>query len=286
MAPGSSEDIGRLPKKKQMALFCASYNQCCDTEACTHSDAGDQQGSRQYACPVESCGKCFKQAGHLKGHLADVHGIGVTWHPCTQEGCKERFKRACHLKQHLADVHGIGVTWHPCTLEGCKQRFKNASNLKQHLANVHDIGVTWHPCTQEGCKERFKHAGHLKKHWADVHDIDVTWHPCTQEGCKERFKHAGNLKRHLADVHDIGPYTCGYCCCNRTSRIPYDDLNVGYVHICRKCFRTVTGKNSRVELLWSHYVDTELGTEGLRHGRLAGQRRLSPLAWWMFTSLP
>ena len=96
-----------------------------------------------------------------------------------------------------------------------------------------------------------------------MHDIGVTWHPCSQEGCEERFKQAGDLKRHLALVHDIGPHPCNYCCCNRTSHIPYDDLNVGRVHICRKCFRTVTGKNSRVELLWSDYVDAELGTDGL-----------------------
>ena len=96
-----------------------------------------------------------------------------------------------------------------------------------------------------------------------MHDIGVTWHPCTQEGCKERFKQASDLKRHLAFLHDIGPHSCDYCCCNRTSHIPYDDLNAGLVHIYRKCFRTVTGKNSRVELLWSDYVDAELGTEGL-----------------------
>ena len=112
------------------------------------------------------------------------------------------------------------------------------------------------------CDKRFKKAGHLKQHRADVHNIGVVWHQCTL--CDGRFKQTGNLNKHRAFVHDIGPYQCDYCFGNRNSRIKYTDPRLSEpVHICRQCFNTATGKNSRVELTWSDFLDKQLGTEFL-----------------------
>ena len=92
---------------------------------------------------------------------------------------------------------------------------------------------------------------------------NVKWHPCTVEGCGYESKQLGNLKSHLAYVHDIGKHTCDYCIKNRNSSIEFIDKNIGKVHICRECFNKQTGKNSRIELEWSDYLDKELGTEFL-----------------------
>jgi hypothetical protein len=88
---------------------------------------------------------------------------------CKQRGCKYRAKERSSIKQHLADVHDIGVTWHPCPQEGCEYKAKKRSTLKLHLAGIHDIGVTWHPCPQEGCTFKAKQRSNLKRHIAKHH---------------------------------------------------------------------------------------------------------------------
>ena len=81
-------------------------------------------------------------------------------------------------------------------------------------------------------------------------------------GCDHKAKQKGDLKRHKALVHDIGDYQCEFCLCNRNSHIPYTD-HTGKHKICRKCYKKATGKESRIELTWSDYIDKELGTEYL-----------------------
>ena len=124
------------------------------------------------------------------------------------------------------------------------------------------MGVKWHPRDVEGCEEKFKQVSNLKRHKADVHDIGVKWHPCDVEGCDYKSKRVGNLKKHKEYVHDIGDHKCEFCCYNRNSHIPYTD-NTGKHKICRKCYKKITGKESRKEHIWSDYIDKELGTEFL-----------------------
>ena len=38
---------------------------------------------------------------------------------------------------------------------------------------------------------------------------------------------------------------------------------MGLHKICRNCYKKVTGKNSRIEHIWSNYIDKELGTKFL-----------------------
>ena len=217
---------------------------------------------KHYRCDIDKCGKTFKRKYHLKIHKANVHNIGVKWHYCDIDGCKERFKQNSNLKQHQSNVHNIGVKWHYCDVDGCNARFKQKGNLKIHKAYVHNIGVNWNCCDIDGCKERFKQKGSLKIHQSNVHDIGVKWHYCDVDGCKERFKQKGHLKRHQSYVHDIGKYNCDFCYCNRNSHILYTD-NTGKHKICRKCYKKTTGKESRIEHIWSDYIDKEIGTEFL-----------------------
>ena len=192
------------------ALECAP----CDAEGAEEADP------RNHRCNQPGCAYKSKQAGHLKQHLAGVHGIGVVWHPCLQPGCHHQTKQACHLKQHLAFAHDIGVVWHPCPQPDCDHKSKQASALKQHLADAHGIGVVWHHCPQPGCDHKAKQAGNLGQHLADAHGIGVVWHPCPQPGCDYKAKKASNIKRHLADAHGIGVvwHRCPQPDCNYKSK--------------------------------------------------------------------
>ena len=62
-------------------------------------------------------------------------------------------------------------------------------------------------------------------------------------------------------MHDIGEHKCDICFQNRNSSIPYSD-NQGDHNICKKCYKTVTGK-TRIEKRWSDYIDKHYGIEYL-----------------------
>ena len=188
--------------------------------------------------------------------------MSVKIYRCDVDGCEKKFKRNGTLKQHKADVHDINVKWYRCDVDGCNERFKQKGALKTHKAFVHDINVKWFHCDVDGCNEKFKQNGTLKQHKADVHDINVKWFHCDVDGCNEKFKKNGHLKRHKEFVHDIGIHKCGFCYFNRNSHISYTD-HTGNHKICRKCYKKATGKESRIEHIWSDYIDKELGTEFL-----------------------
>jgi len=248
-----------------------------------------------HVCDQSGCSYKAKQAGHLKTHLSDVHGIGVVWHVCDQPNCSYKAKHAGNLIKHKAFVHDTGVVWHVCDQSGCSYKAKQASNLKIHKAFVHDIGVVWHVCDQPNCSYKTKQAGklkrhlsgvhgigvvwhvcdqpncsykakqavHLKQHLSDVHDIGVVWHVCDQPNCSYKSKKAVHLKRHLSSMHDIGQHTCAYCMGNRNSSIPFEGTNGVVSNICRGCYNKATGKNSRAEKQWSDYLDEHIGTAHL-----------------------
>ena len=174
----------------------------------------------------------------------------------------EEFKQKSRIKQHKADKHNIGLTWYNCDIDGCDHKCKHKGNLKQHKADVHDIDVTWYKCDIDGCNHKCKLKGNLKQHKAYVHDIDVIWYKCDIDGCNHKCKLKGDLKRHKAYVHDIGDYECDFCMKNRNSHIDYTDTQ-GKHKICRKCYKKTTGKESRIEHVWSDYIDKKLGTEYL-----------------------
>lgn len=76
--------------------------------------------------------------------------------------------------------------------------------------------------------------------------------------CNYQSKRKGDLKKHLEHIHDIGSHFCDFCKQQRNSHIPYEKY-----YICKNCYNKVTGKNSRIEKVWSDYIDKHLGTEFL-----------------------
>jgi hypothetical protein len=134
--------------------------------------------------------------------------------------------------------------------------------MRRHEAIVHDIGGTTHTCKL--CPYSTKNSSDLRRHGVIVHDIGGTTHTCNH--CPYSTKNGCDLRRHEEHVHDIGPLTCDWCFQNR-------HLLRGHrgSRVCRACFFKDTGKNTRVEKVWSEFLEERFGTVGL----LASDRCLS-----------
>ncbi len=213
-------------------------------------------------CDVKGCNKICKFKGNLKIHKEHVHIIGVKLHKCNVGDCNKECKSKCNLKLHKASIHNIEVKLHQCDIEDCKYETKQKSTLKNHKMNIHNIGVMLHQCNIDGCEKKFKQKGNLKRHKTEIHIIGVKLYECDIKDCNYKCKRRGYLKLHKEHVHDIGTHKCEFCTCNRNSHILYKD-NTGQHYICQKCYKTVTGKGSRIEHVWSDYIDKHLGTEYL-----------------------
>jgi hypothetical protein len=219
-------------------------------------------GVKWFHCSEEGCDFKTKLNSSLKTHLSNIHDIGVKWFHCSEEGCNYKTTQNSSLKPHLAFVHDIGVKWFHCSEEGCNYKAKTNSSLKTHLAFVHDIGVKWFHCSEEGWNYKAKTNSSLKTHLTNIHNIGVKWFHCSEEGCNSKFKTNSNLNRHLSGVHDIGDNQCNFCLGNVFKLNRYEDIQ-GEHEICRKCYRKITGKDSRIEHIMSDFLDKYFGIEYL-----------------------
>ena len=82
-----------------------------------------------------------------------------------------------------------------------------------------------------------------------------------------------DMPRHIRNVHDIGKYECKVCykkCAKPTACT--DPKTQIKTEVCRSCFHIMFGKKTRVELLYSDYLDKYFGTEYLvaSDARVAG----------------
>lgn len=195
-----------------------------------------------------------KNNSKLKEHRANVHDIDVKWYLCNI--CEYRAKQKSKLKQHQANIHDIDVKWHECTL--CKFKTKTIGSLKSHKANIHDIDIQWNYCKL--CNYRTKQKDDIKRHSMYKHNVDVKWFCC--KICKDKLKSKKNLKQHLENIHGIGKYHCDFCLSNRNSTNLYKD-HIKINKICNKCYKKTTNKNTRIEHIWSNYIDEKIGTEYL-----------------------
>lgn len=229
------------------------------------------------------CEKEFLQSSNLKRHLRFVHNINVIWYNCQE--CDMKFKSKQDLERHQI-THSSNIIWLCCDVSECNFKTKQKSNLKRHKL-IHDPrGIKWYNCNhcdykthtkanfnrhllkhdKNGikwmacslCESQFKTKSELKSHMSFIHDINVIWFHCFEINCNSKFKAINNLKKHMENIHDIGKYECEFCHFNRNSHIKYKNNT-----ICRYCFHKITGKKSRIEKIWSNYIDKHLGVEYL-----------------------
>jgi len=213
-------------------------------------------------CDIEKCVKKFKQKSNLKRHKQNIHYINVIWYKCGIKDCNYKCKYKGDLKKHKQNIHHIDITWHKCDIKGCKHKCKHKGDLKRHKQYIHGINIIWKKCDIKGCKYKCKQKSHLKIHKQNIHNLNVSWYKCSIKECNYKCKHKEKLNRHKQFVHDNGNNKCDFCEYNRNSHIYYKDA-IGKHHICRKCYKRVTGKNSRIEVRWSNYIDKKFGTKYL-----------------------
>ena len=213
-----------------------------------------------FVCEQEECDFKTKLSTSLTSHLL-THDIGVTWYECDQEECDFKTKTKQTIQYHKVRIHNIDVIWYECDQEKCDYKGKDSVSLKRHRANIHNIDVIWYECDQKECYFKSKSNGTIKRHKSNIHNIDVKWIYCPVDDCDYKCK--DSMKQHLTYKHDIGEHPCDFCCYNRNSSIEYKDKE-GTHKICRYCYYKVTGKVSRIEKIWSDYLDKKYGTEFLK----------------------
>ena len=170
----------------------------------------------------------------------------------------KRKRQSCVEPKHEKKLKTNGKRF-PC--QECDYKCKTNTLLKRHLWCVHDLGNgKWFSCQE--CDYKSKINGHLKRHLWQVHDLgNGKWFSCQE--CDYKCKRNGDLKQHLSYVHDIGLFECGMCLRNRNSQNEYVTKQGETTIICRTCYHKATGKKSRVEKVWSDYLDEHVGTNFL-----------------------
>ncbi len=211
-----------------------------------------------HACDIDDCELKFKTTSDLKRHKSAVHEIGVQWFRCTL--CEKKFKNKPNLERHVRSIHDIGTVWYYCNMEDCDYKAKAPSDLQIHQARVHDIGVIWHHC--DLCDYASKSNSDLYRHKQNIHHINVKWHYCPEEDCKYKAKQASRLREHISYLHDIGDKECDFCTMPRYLLTTYKNKGVKS-QVCRTCFRKATGRESRIEITMSKYLNEHFGTEFL-----------------------
>ena len=190
----------------------------------------------------EYCGKAFAHQKTLKTHVNAIH-TKTKRYSCTL--CNESFLYTQLRKRHVDKVHLNKYFKCP----HCDAQYRNTSALNRHILCKH-IKIKKHCCSQ--CSAAFYDSTKLRRHIAAVHN-NIRNYQCLH--CSAAFTTNSNLARHLSRVHDIGQHECNWCCRNVHTVVSHK-----HSKICRECFNKDTGKESRVELVWSKYLDEHLGT--------------------------
>lgn len=215
-------------------------------------------GVKFFKCSFKECSYTATEKYNLDNHLKKKHRLGEKKYKCDQDECDFETYYADSLKTHKATEHYIDIEFFYCP--ECCDFFKRKHHLQQHLASIHKIGVKKFIC--DICGHEFGRKDHLGNHMKEVHSINCTFYYCDQLGCPYKTKRKYHVERHLGLIHDIGERKCDFCFSNCYYQINHKD-KAGTHKVCSKCYNTLTGKNTRVEHIWSDYLDKTIGKEYL-----------------------
>lgn len=166
----------------------------------------DDDISRIFICPEESCGKRFKTQHEVNLHKTVHCDDSVKTFVCDEVTCSKRFKLKAALQRHLA-VHSE-IKGYAC--DKCAYRCKRRGCLSAHEKRVHsaDDQVKFH-CAE--CSHTCKSRGDLNRHRL-VHAGDsCRVFACVVVDCNMRFKTRGALQLHTAVHSDIKLFACPKC---------------------------------------------------------------------------
>ena len=138
----------------------------------------------------------------------------------------------------------------------CNYTSKKKFNTARHMWEIHGLGKGRdYACTH--CSFATKRYFKLQRHMWESHDVGKqAIYKCSY--CHFTSKRRSRLKRHLEFIHDIGLYMCDVCQRCRNTAMQYKDTQ-GTHSACRACFNKLTGKQSRIEKIWSDYLDDQIG---------------------------
>lgn len=158
-----------------------------------NKDHSKRTEARPFKCL--QCGKSFKRATDVKGHLRYHSGE----RPFSCDQCDKKCILQSHLKTHLT-VH---TNEKPFLCSICGKGFSRLSTFKDH-ENIH-TGVRAHECPE--CGNTFITANALKMHQR-THTGEKPY-KCSY--CERSFSHSGALKRHERVHTGERPYHCPLC---------------------------------------------------------------------------
>lgn len=177
---------------------------------------------------------------HKQTHLPEDQRIRTF----TCDKCNSTFYNESGLSTHNKLVHDSNV--YPC--KHCIASFKCKNYLEKHIKRVHEH-VEKVQC--ENCNRYYKGSSNLRIHQLDCYGN----HNYVCSECPRTFATISAQKRHLERIHDIGTHICDFCAKNKFSKVDYKDSH-GTHHVCRDCYNTATGNNSREETIVSKYLDS------------------------------
>lgn len=213
------------------------------------------EGRDKYRCTgYEGCDETFRKHSTLQRHIMSAH-LGLKPYPCEKEGCTAGFETAGHLRVHVARMHGEPrFTCTECrsinetaTLNGENApenpstgtaSFPTYALLQNHIR-------TAHPPVCTTCGQICTTSRELRRH------IDVAHGPlngsgdgsqssnqgkdqfrCPIESCGRNFSKKGNLNVHIRTVHEGEKrFACGETDLSNSRRVEgYDRA----IHGCGK----------------------------------------------------